>query len=167
MTSSERVCNSSGVAADAVGGQHGAWPTVRRGVTAASVVALAMSAAGCSCTSRVGVESAPPGAEIYLRGDKEVTFSPIPKVVGGASGGSTMTTPDNLTLDWALLDSLAAGGAKEKVWVKVRFPGAKETEPVEVKKCENVLLKFEGTGGKKEEVQLVSQSKTVLRRACL
>ncbi len=118
------------------------------------VLVSALATTGCNCISRVGVESAPGGAEIYVRGDKEVTFGPVAKVVGGASESATATTPHNLAFDWALLDSVPAGGATKRLWVKVIFPGGIETEPVEIKRCENARLTFEGTSGEKEAVNL-------------
>ncbi len=79
--------------------------------------------------------------------------------MGGASGSGTMTTPDNLTFNWGVLGSMPSGGASEKLWVKVQFPGGAETKPIEIAKCENALLKFEGADGKKQHVDVVSFSK--------
>ncbi len=130
-----------------------------RWVATAGVAVAATLTTGCACTSRVGVESAPVGAQIYVRGDKDVSFAPVPKALGGASGSGTMTTPDNLTFNWKVLDNLPSGGAGEKLWVKVQFPGGAETKPIEIAKCENALLKFEGADGKKQHVDVVSFSK--------
>lgn len=54
---------------------------------------------------------------------------------------------------------MPSGGASEKLWVKVQFPGGAETKPIEIAKCENALLKFEGADGKKQHVDVVSFSK--------
>lgn len=122
------------------------------GATLTIIGAVVMT--GCTCISTVGVESAPVGAEIYVRGDKEVSFSPVPKVAGGVSNTNTATTPENLTFDWNYLDSLPANGAEERLWVKVIFPGGIETKPVEILRCENARLQFKGTTGDKERVEL-------------
>ena len=89
------------------------------------------------CISRIGIESHPESARVYLRGDSEISFSPMPKVTGATR--VTMTTPDNITFNWANVPKVRT------IWLRVIWGGEGtevESEPVEVTRCESARLVF-------------------------
>lgn len=101
-------------------------------------VALWLVACDKPCLSKLGVESKPAGARIFLRGDHDVTFSPV-FGMAGTKQDKTAATPDNVAFRWS-------DEGWQKIWIKVIWEDETESEPIQVSRCENARLVFPRTG---------------------